>query len=202
MLRVKQRQLTRILLTWPQRWLLESALNAYHYNDVIMGTIASQITNFTIVYSTVYSDADQRKHQSSASLAFVLGIHRGPVNFPHKWPVTRNIFPFDDVIMYCLLDGCRKAFHGVLSSIIWNRSWALSKRRNSLWRSDRKLPKQYKSIELGNYNLLTNTRVILWTSNRSRGAVIWIKYKLKFNYLYTSTEGKSLSVLSYSAKHK
>ena len=67
--------------------------------DVIMGVIASQITSLTIVYSTVYSDADQRKHQSSASLAFVRGIHRGPVNFPHKWPVTRKMFPFDDVIM-------------------------------------------------------------------------------------------------------
>ena len=69
-----------------------------HYGDVIM--IASQITSLTIVYSTVYSaDADQRKHQSSASLAFVRGIHRGPVNSPHKWPVTRKMFPFDDVIM-------------------------------------------------------------------------------------------------------
>ena len=67
-----------------------------HYNDVIMGAIASQITSLTIVYSTVYSDADQRKHQSSASLAFVRGIHRGPVNSPHKGPVTRKIFPFDD----------------------------------------------------------------------------------------------------------
>ena len=47
-----------------------------HYNDVIMGAIASQITSLTIVYSIVYSDADQRKHQSSASLAFVRGIHR------------------------------------------------------------------------------------------------------------------------------
>ena len=70
-----------------------------HYGDVIMGAIASQITSLTIVYSTVYSDADQRKHQSSASLAFVWGIHRGPVNSPHKWPVTRKMFPFDDVIM-------------------------------------------------------------------------------------------------------
>ena len=67
--------------------------------DVIMGAIASQITSLTIVYSTVYSDADQRKHQSSASLAFVRGIHRGLVNSPHKWPVTQKMFPFDDVIM-------------------------------------------------------------------------------------------------------
>ena len=62
-----------------------------HYNDVTMGAIASQITSLTIVYSIVYSDADQRKHQSSASIAFV--------DSPHKWPVTRKIFPFDDVIM-------------------------------------------------------------------------------------------------------
>ena len=70
-----------------------------HYNDVTMGTIASQITSLTSIYSTVYSGADQSKHQSSASLAFVCGIHRGPVNSPHKWPVTRKMFPFDDVIM-------------------------------------------------------------------------------------------------------
>ena len=48
----------------------------WHYNDVIMTTIASQITSLTVVYSTIYSDADQRKHQSSALLAFVWGIHR------------------------------------------------------------------------------------------------------------------------------
>ena len=70
-----------------------------HYDDVITGVMASQITSLTIVYSTVYSGAVQRTHQSSASLAFVWGIHRAPVNFPHKWPVTRKIFPFDDVIM-------------------------------------------------------------------------------------------------------
>ena len=78
-----------------------------HYSDVIMGVMASQITSLTIVYSTVYSDAGQRKHQSSASLAFVWGIRRGPVNSPHKGPVTRKMFPFDDVIMFsvccCLL---------------------------------------------------------------------------------------------------
>ena len=59
-----------------------------------MGTAASQITSLTIVYSTVYSDADQRKHLSSASLAFVRGM-----NSPHKWPVTRKMFPFHDMIM-------------------------------------------------------------------------------------------------------
>ena len=69
-----------------------------------MSTMASQITSLTIVYSTVSSGVDHRKHQSSASLAFVWGIHRtrGPVNSPHKWPVTRKMFPFDDVIMICV----------------------------------------------------------------------------------------------------
>ena len=64
-----------------------------------MGAMASQITNLTIVYLSVHSGADQRKHQSSESLAFVRGIHRWPMNSPHKWPVTREMFAFDDVIM-------------------------------------------------------------------------------------------------------
>ena len=63
-----------------------------------MDSIASQITSLTIVYSAIYSGTDRRKHQNSASLAFVRGIHRGPMNSPHKWPVTRKMFPFDDVI--------------------------------------------------------------------------------------------------------
>ena len=85
-------------------------LAIFHYCDVIMGAVASQITSLTIVYWTVYSDEDQRKYQSSASPAFLRGIHRGPVNSAHKWPVTRKMFPFDDVIMqtphndiYCIL---------------------------------------------------------------------------------------------------
>ena len=66
-----------------------------------MGAMESQITSFTIVYSAYHSeDPDQRKHQSSASLAFVRGIHRRPVNSMRKWSVTRKIFPFDDVFMH------------------------------------------------------------------------------------------------------
>ena len=74
-----------------------------HYDDVIMTTMASQITSLAVVYSIVYSGVYQRKHQSSASLAFVRRIHRWPVNSPHKWPETRKIFPFDDVIMTQIL---------------------------------------------------------------------------------------------------
>ena len=68
-------------------------------SDVLMGTMASQITSLMIVYSTVYSGTDQRKHQSSASLAFVRGIHQWPVISPHKGPVKWKMFPFDDVTM-------------------------------------------------------------------------------------------------------
>ena len=67
----------------------------WQYSDVIMSAIASQITGVSIVYSTICSSVDQRKHQSSVSLAFVMGIPRWPVDSPHKGPVTRKIFPFD-----------------------------------------------------------------------------------------------------------
>ena len=92
-----------------------------HYGYVIMGAIASQITSLTIVYSTVYSVADQRKHRSSASLAFVRGNHRGPVNSTHKWPVTRKMFPFDDVIMNTV-----EHYHGNMAhdEIVYASIWS------------------------------------------------------------------------------
>ena len=65
-----------------------------------MSAMASQITSLAIVYSTVYLGADQRNNQSSTPLAFLRGIHRWPLNCPHKWPVTRKMFPFDEVIMW------------------------------------------------------------------------------------------------------
>ena len=105
-----------------------------HYRDVIMSTMASQITSFMLVYSTVYSRVDQRKYQlrvtgfwegnspvtgefpaqrasdaenvsiwwrhHAASLAFVGGIPRWPVDSPHKGSVTQKMFLFDDVIMF------------------------------------------------------------------------------------------------------
>ena len=73
--------------------------NEIHHSGIITGAMASQITSLTIVYSIVYSGADQRKYQSSAWLVFVRGIHRGPVNSPHNGPVTRKTFPFDNDIM-------------------------------------------------------------------------------------------------------
>ena len=91
-----------------------------------LGTMVSQITSLTIVYSDVYSGADQREHQSSASLAFVRGIHRWPVNSPRKGPVTRKIFPFDDVIM--MHDNIRgkrllRSRYGNLQCLQWIQNW-------------------------------------------------------------------------------
>ena len=54
---------------------LIALIHPYHYCDAIMSAMASQITSITIVYSNVYSGTDQRKHQSSASLACVREIH-------------------------------------------------------------------------------------------------------------------------------
>ena len=128
------------------------SMQAIHYNDVIMSAMASQITSLTIVYSIVYSGADQRKHQSSASLAFVCGIHRWPVNSPHNGPVTQKMIPFDDVIMYsrvfwmndvifciseimscCLLDNVKATSVGKESTPVFDKNktlfetWTLGK---------------------------------------------------------------------------
>ena len=85
-----------------------------------MGAIASQITSLTIVYSIVYSDADQRKHQSSVSLAFV----RVPGEFPAQMASYTEMFPFDDVIMQAIMEN-RNRVH-----VLWNTLHSMS---NSIW---------------------------------------------------------------------
>ena len=96
------------------------------YSDVIMRTIAFQITSITIVYSTVYLGVYKRKYQSSASLAFVGGIHMWPVNSPHKGPTARTMFPFDEVTMCLPIKDCRRQSAGNLSMLLkcW---WAQQK---------------------------------------------------------------------------
>ena len=89
-------------LYYPLDFVVISDVISCHYNDVMLSVMASQIPRFAIVYSTGYSGADKRKHQSSASLAFVWGIHRWPMISPQKWPVMRKMFPLDDIIMYRL----------------------------------------------------------------------------------------------------
>ena len=99
------------------RYSICFAGSVHHDNAIIMGAMASQITSLTIVYSTVYSGADQRKHQRFASLAFVRGIHRYPMNSPHKGPVTRKMFPFDDVIMFITVDNATWAQNDINLSL-------------------------------------------------------------------------------------
>ena len=82
---------------WPVTWKM------FPFDDVIMvimSVMASQIICVSIVYPTVCSSADQRKHQSSVSLAFVRGIDQWLMNSQHKGLVTWKMFwLFDDVIM-------------------------------------------------------------------------------------------------------
>ena len=70
-----------------------------NYSNVIMSAIAYQITGVLIVCSTIYSGIDQGIHPNSASLDFVRGTHGSPVDSPHKGPVMRKMFQFDDVIL-------------------------------------------------------------------------------------------------------
>ena len=94
------RLLTHICVARPHCCSENRFVLSIHYDDVIMTTLASQITSLTVVYSIAYSGVDQRKHQSSASLAFVRGIHRD------RWiPRTKG-------------QQCGKCFH--LMTLSWN----------------------------------------------------------------------------------
>ena len=120
-----------IMSTWPSDalWCCRSRSTVV---QVMADMMASLITDVSIVYSPVCSGADQRKHQSSASLAFVWGIHRWPVNSPHKGPVTRKMFPFHDVIMCTSLSldelpcKCQTSFMYVVRRGLWNQKPWLS----------------------------------------------------------------------------
>ena len=87
---------SHVILHACQVWSYTRDTLAAHYSDVKMG---AKITSLMIVYPTICSCADQMKHHSSASLAFVRGFHRDRWIPSHKWPVTRKMFPLDDVIM-------------------------------------------------------------------------------------------------------
>ena len=88
--------------------MIENEIDWYfhiiHYIDVIITTMASQISSLTAVYSTVYSDADQKKTSKLRVTDLCVGNSPGPVNSSHKGPVTREMFPFDDVIMIVVIE--------------------------------------------------------------------------------------------------
>ena len=99
-----------------------------------MSAMASQITSLAIVYSTVYLGADKTKHQSSAPLPFVREIHRWPVNYPHKGPVTRKMSPFDDVTMHL---GRVVPYGDKAVSRYWLRYWFVAWRHQVItWTND------------------------------------------------------------------
>ena len=105
------------------------SIQRFHYSDVIKSAMTSQI-----VCSTAFSGADQRKHQSSASLVFVRGNNRSPVDSPHKGPVTQKMLPFDDVIM--LVDGeiCQLASKHLLVPVMWSMVFhSIFSRRTEYW---------------------------------------------------------------------
>ena len=124
-------------ITMPKNFLAPSRHSAnHHYNDIIMGMMASQITSLMIVYSTIYSGTDQREHQSSMSLAFVRGIHRWPVNSLHKGPVTQKMFPFVDIIMHKVKHSfpkCRKICFQWSDAWIWNVQQILTTYHSAIW---------------------------------------------------------------------
>ena len=135
-----------------------------HYNDVIMGTIASQITRLMVVFSNFYRYADQRKHQSSASLADVRGIHRGLVNSPHRWTVTRKMFPFD-VIMVCL--GLHTdSFTHITQGYFSTNGTIISSHQCQLTHCDFVTP--YRDIDLGQHRLMK------WLAAWWHQAITWI----------------------------
>ena len=107
----------------------------FHYSDVILSMMASQITGVSIACSTGCSGADQRKHQSSVSLAFVRRIHRWPVDSPHKGPITRKMLPFD----YIIVSSCTRWWPSIpVGPIVFqghplnfNLNWAFLDRNSS-----------------------------------------------------------------------
>ena len=147
--------------------------NNYHWIQVRL-----VLVSLTIVYATVYSGADQRKHQSSASLAFVRGIHRWPVNSPYKWPVTRKMFPFDDVILSPTKVALPLGIWHVILTVVRLicSSIVLLHRPGMVW-----LKRNPSTIPLGIYPMLKN--LIPWiasifnNSHRSLAAVVPIKYE-------------------------
>ena len=136
-----------------------------------MGAMASQITSLTIVYSIVYSGADQRKHQSFGSLVFVRGIHRWSMNSPQKGPVTRKMFPFDDVIMG--LSEWRKGFLvDTASAGNMNENNELSKNTDSLW------------------GVIGNTDHLTPTHRDSSNSTYTVLYTRNFNNLRPGQDGR------------
>ena len=151
----------------------------FHYNDVIKSAMPSKITSLTIVCSSVYSGAYHRKHKSSASLTFVRGIPRWPMNRPHKGPVTRKMFPFDDIFILKQVYAKKFCFPIMNNRHIWGIcvfhifmsayiAWEFPDYRHCSWQQADKLP-----------HILTNQQ------NKLRiitGSIAWI-HRCRFGFV-------------------
>ena len=146
-----------------------------------MGAIVSQITSLAIVYSIDYSYADQRKHQSSASRAFVWGIHREPVNSPHQRPIMRKMFQFDDVIMYkhiSILEYCRCYVIHYFSTLIFPSMQDVQSWYHPLFR----IAKLHHNFTKGiSYQVLHNRKVQIYIT-----ACVFMMDIVRDNYRYVS----------------
>ena len=92
-----------MFLLWAAHVESRCWLRQYICNTITLQWRHNEQDDVPIVYSTVCSGTDQMKHQRSVPLAFVWGIQRWPVNISRKGPVTRKMFPFEDVIMKYLI---------------------------------------------------------------------------------------------------
>ena len=147
------------------------SLGVSFYGDVIIRANVYQITGVSMVFSTICSGADQRKHQSCASLAFVKGSHRWPVNSLHRGPVTQKMFPFDDVIMFHMMTSCNgflhyRSFHQSLVDslnkrpVMWTFGVSLILVRTSCWT---------KTRVAGDHQINVTTRISILTHRLAVG---------------------------------
>ena len=183
---------------------LFSRFPSQHYSNVIMGTMASQITSLTNVYSIVSSGVDQRKHQSSTSLAFVRGIHRWPVNSRHKGPATSG--NAKNVSIWWRHHECGKRFH-VRGSPNWKVRTTLCgwggfqwvaietdlRRRNN---ESSSIPCTTDSSNFDDLTAFTKTTENNCTGELTRNRINFsIHYSLKFSY-QAGTDRKKMCGLS------
>ena len=175
--------------------LVQGNFTHSHYNDVIMSMMASQITSLTIVYSIVYSGAVQRKHQTSEPLAFVWGIHRRPVNSPHKWPVTRKML---HLMTSSCLDG---HFADIIHPVPMKKPWgvwvnALSESTKSDKTTTTRQHTTKPCVYWWNILYMADSRLACsqWeTSLQSNGVSHWLGANLESALLYTQCKLRLLT---------
>ena len=142
-----------------------------------MGTMASQITNLTIVYSTVYSSADQRKHQISASLAFVRGIHR--TNGQYRGKCFHLMTSSRDLRLDMASDTAQNKIDSFTVSLLAARAvhWGLSVVAEKRWKFSRSRASTIH-CDWGNPNPYLNWPI---TKGRSQPIECHVSYQIIFH---------------------